>query len=678
MPSLNESLWDLARERATSAGFAIAGGCESHLRDLVDRLAGDVGDDEDRIALAQSYVRMLIAAMVDIAKARGMDALHEPTFFEGVARVGDPIARTQPFRIGGTRRSVVGREQIDGLKGCIKARHGVFDADDAPPAPPAPAAGTHLHPPGWTSAKPPERPQADAAPARDAEPATADPPRSAFAVLDCPPVVAAAVEFEIRIGLAAEQSPGVVGGPLVRPPSSVGAYTLAVQVVADGFALRDGETWRNVLSVTADAPYPTFVVHLTPKQQAEAVRPGVVQAIYSVDGHTMGFAVRPVAVVKQHGVHPPDAPPAGATGVDLTVPTQQIAADLTVRISTDARETGGLLWTFETPFADVSVPDEPIKTNIGDRPQAFAQQLVAKVNRKEGQPDLPVFLRGIGKTIANQIPDEFWTALHAVAGRSGGSPTVLLLSQEAYVPWELALVPDPLFDRDAPPFLSAQVTVGRWVLSKGTKLPPPASHDVEKMAVVSGEYKGPRFQRLLEAEREAADITGRYPYAVSVNADVPNVLACLQGTVEADLLHFAVHGMYDPDGVEEGLALVDGRFLDPMAVTGSTLARAPFVFLNACQVGSGSEILGDYAGMAAAFLAAGASGVIAPLWSIKDNIAHQVALDFYRTVSDGERPAAALRRARRDFSAPSPSPSGTTLAYQFFGHPALHLQMRKP
>jgi CHAT domain-containing protein len=111
-----------------------------------------------------------------------------------------------------------------------------------------------------------------------------------------------------------------------------------------------------------------------------------------------------------------------------------------------------------------------------------------------------------------------------------------------------------------------------------------------------------------------------------------------------------------------------------MHVKGSDLRAAPFVFLNACQVGQGQQILGDYAGLAEAFLYAGASAVVAPLWSVKDDVARTIALEFYQQVLGGDaRPADVLREARRRFTETA-TPSGTYLAYQFFGHPALRLR----
>jgi CHAT domain-containing protein len=141
-------------------------------------------------------------------------------------------------------------------------------------------------------------------------------------------------------------------------------------------------------------------------------------------------------------------------------------------------------------------------------------------------------------------------------------------------------------------------------------------------------------------------------------------------------LHFALHGTYAPEGMLEGLLLVDGERLDPMVVKGCAFARAPFVFLNACQVGSGNEVLGDYAGLAEAFLHAGAAAVIAPLWSIDDVAAKQLALRFYtRVLTEGAPPAAVLRDERRAYAGPDGDGAATRLAYQYFGHPALLLRV---
>ncbi|HSN85238.1 MAG TPA: CHAT domain-containing protein, partial [Thermoanaerobaculia bacterium] len=285
---------------------------------------------------------------------------------------------------------------------------------------------------------------------------------------------------------------------------------------------------------------------------------------------------------------------------------------------------------------------------------------------------------------SQKMPGSVWKALRAAARRTGEPPNVLILSEEAYIPWELAEMPKPLLDDSAPPFFAAQANLGRWAIRKrfedeegdGNKerptLPPPRELSVSAMAVVSGVYDDPDFRPLEQAVQETAELESLYG-ATRVNADFAQVSKCLKGDPGVEVLHFAVHGIYDPKGIQNGLILTDKQVLRPLYVRGRDLPRTPFVFLNACQVGTGNAILGDYSGLAEAFLYAGACGVIAPLWSVKDETARQIALDFYREIEAGGSPASFIRSERARFKDSPETVSATYLAYQFFGHPRLKL-----
>lgn len=506
-----------------------------------------------------------------------------------------------------------------------------------------------------------------------------DPPRSAYALLDCPGVVVAEEEFDLTVGISPTPTPGVTGDAMVRPESSVGPYTLSVQVVADGFRQVGAPgSWRQDLRVTAEAPYPTFVLRLAAEAQIERIRPKSIQAMYSVDGQTIGMAVRSVAVVRSADLVGQAEEEVLEAGVDITIPSEKTAPDLTVRILRSLSDGAGrLLWTFESPHR-IPAPDAPVVADIGRNPEAFAKQLVEQIAVHEGQPGLYQYLMGVGNTISDQVPQEFWEVLRAVARQIGDrAPSVMFLSEEPYVPWELAVV-DPPLDPDLPPFLSAQASVGRWVLGhRRPKLPPPLDVQVGALAVVWGVYDRQEW-RLVEAEDEAAQLQATFG-ALSVDAQAQAVIACLKGDPRAELLHFAVHGIYNPTGPKEGLILVDGRTLDPLEVRGVKFQTGPFVFLNACQVGTGTTVLGDYAGMAEAFLYAGAAGVVAPLWSIDDALAKDIALRFYQqTLVEGRAPAEVFRAERARFTDSPEVSSSTFLAYQFFGNPAMKLSRSSP
>ncbi len=555
-------------------------------------------------------------------------------------------------------------------------RRALSPVDGTPPPAPAPSApapaSRALFP-----AEAPEPPPVAANGDGGAEPEDErDPPRSAYGLLQSPDAVTVGVEFDLLIGLADHQQPGVAGGEFERPASDVGPYDLAIDVAADGFDLRDNESWRNTLHVTYDNPYPTRALHLTASSQDEQSRQTKLEATFVVGGQVVGLAVRYLHV------HVDEAERSGSThdarGVTMSIPSSELAPDLTITIRRWASESDGRLrWSVKSPHP-VALPEDE-ERNIGSSPDAFARDLVRQMMIREagGHPGMYAYLRGLGRAISRQIPLSVLQTLRAVADEvAPRTPTCLLLSEEPYVPWELAVV-DPPLDQSVPPFLGTQTVLGRWMLEDREPPPstPPTAVEMRSMAVVSGVYNKPPWPRLQEAEGEAADLAQAYG-AHAVDAAMAEVLACLhEGRPGADVLHFAVHGKYDPGGVQRGIALVDGQMLDPLQVEGDSLTRSTFVFLNACQVGAGEQLLGDYAGMAASFLRAGAAAVIAPLWSINDVFARKIANSFYEeTLLQGEDPAEFLMRARRAIADPEQT-SGTHLAYQFFGHPRMKLSL---
>jgi chaperonin GroEL len=543
----------------------------------------------------------------------------------------------------------------------------------SPPRARPPRAGRpSLRPPG---ASPPDGagPPPDLGPPEPIAPAAEGGP---YALLDCDDAVVGGIEFTLRIGLSPSPVAGVLGPPLVLPPDTGTTYSLSVHVVAQGFMLSPDETWRQVLQVTPEEPYPVVALHLTPHLGGDQARVRKVQATYSVGGQTIGFASRSVLIMRSAdgvAVIPNPDPP---SGMAVSLPTGQIAADLTVHImSAGDGNDGNFVWTFESPHRGVTLPTKPEPCTLGSTPQAFAESVVEGLSPRVDKPDFELFLTGVGSWVADHVPTMFWGLLEAVAGHCDGPrPTILIHSAEPYVPWELALLPTPL-DPHAPPHLGAQATVGRWVLSQTGKppLPPPQSKHVNAFAIVWGKYPYGTADRLKEAEAEAADLADTYlGRTTPVDATLPKVAACLKGTPEADVLHFAVHGDYKPGTQEDGLFLTDKERLHPIAVRGATLRLKPFVFLNACQVGMGSKILGDYAGLAEAFLYAGASGVVAPIWSIGDGRARKFATTFYAAAFADASPAEALREAR-DALAVDGQPALAALAYQYFGSPTMSL-----
>ncbi len=544
-------------------------------------------------------------------------------------------------------------------------------------------------PPSHRRRPPAEPPPTDAAAGALPPPTgTADPPRVSYAHLVAPDAVVAAVPFELDVGLGAAPDADVGGAPIVRPAWSVGAYTLTIQLLADGFEpLEPGpDPWRIDLDVTADAPYPTRIVKLRATEADRPIRGRQIRATYSVEGQVMGVATRQIVVVddavRLQALQPIEPRPPAT----LSTPRGEEAPDLTVTIEHQEDESGGSFWLQLLTRDGMGIrPDSTaLPIDLGSGAQEFLQGVIESVRANEGKASMRPALVGIGHQIARQLPQRFWDVFGQVAAAAAPRPPAIqILSAEAHIPWELAVLPSEvaLVDRAAPRFLGAQANVARWVIGEPPpRVPPPARLGVATLAVISGVFTGP--SRLEEAEAEADAMEDEFA-ADRIQAVDEAVLACLSHAPAYDVIHFAVHGTYaepgTPGAVQPRILLADGTFLDENTVIGlEPLSGTPLVFLNACQVGSGHQVLGDYAGMAAAFLYAGAAAVIAPLWSIDDAAAREIALRFYQRVFAGASPAEALRMERASFLTSPETASSTFLAYQYYGHPSLKIERGGP
>ena len=501
--------------------------------------------------------------------------------------------------------------------------------------------------------------------------------RGFYGRIDAPDKFVVAIPAEVTIGIAAGSDPKVIGTHIELPESIGPEFILTVQLVADGFDLVDeNASWRHDLAVTKQQPHPATRLLVRAVRLEGDLEIRRLRVLYSVAGQVIGIAERAVAVVADVAMQAPPPRVDSAARAAMAVPVSEEPADLTIVILHDpAGERGHLLWAFSSPHPNVGIPSTDLTTDVGLSPEAFAQRLRAEVEAAEATPGQPVLretLRGIARKVTAEMPAQIWPILSSVAERLGVAPTVLLLSQEPYVPWELAEMPTPV-DPALPPFLGAQTVIGRWVFGQDKpKMPPPAEVAMGSMAVVYGEYQHARLAKLVEADEERASLEHDYP-AFPVRATLPAVIELLRGQPSAEVMHFAIHGRFQ-GSAGAGLLMEDGAALSSLAVTGTDLGAGPFVFLNACQVGAGEEMLGDYSGMAEAFLRAGASAVVAPLWSVRDGVAKDVALRFYPgALTEGASPAELLRRERARFAAAGDPATATHLAYLFYGHPAFHL-----
>jgi tetratricopeptide (TPR) repeat protein len=114
-------------------------------------------------------------------------------------------------------------------------------------------------------------------------------------------------------------------------------------------------------------------------------------------------------------------------------------------------------------------------------------------------------------------------------------------------------------------------------------------------------------------------------------------------------VHFACHGMHDPDDpASSHLVLYDG----PLSVTSiaeQDLSGAELAFLSACHTARGTSALADEAiHLAAAFQLAGFQHVVGTLWSLADGPAPDITRDFYQALKTSDQGTGGSARALHD------------------------------
>ncbi len=361
----------------------------------------------------------------------------------------------------------------------------------------------------------------------------------------------------------------------------------------------------------------------------------------------------------------PFAPPK----IDLSFPKENV--DLTIQLNYSDNT---LKWNIASQKNDVPQSYSiPLKNYAN--PKEFVAQLGSDLENYEYSGKLAKnTLETKGKSIANLMPPEFFDLIRKIAKDLDRKPNVLLLTDEPYIPWELALM-DKSIDEAFQPFLFCQVNIGRWWI--GNSIPPPLSHiDIRKISAVAADYSEDSYQEALEnALKERLFLKQEFK-ATPVEASKESIEGLIStDPVPGHLIHFALHGLSDPKANEQSIILKDGEHIKPEALIGHyRMGDTPyfsFFFLNACQVGIAGNALGQASGFPGILLSKGTKGFIAPLWSVDDVQALEFAKKFYRKVLKNKNSVGkTLREIRNEFNEEE---NVTALAYIYYGHPSLKL-----
>ncbi|HXH39428.1 MAG TPA: CHAT domain-containing protein, partial [Thermoanaerobaculia bacterium] len=223
----------------------------------------------------------------------------------------------------------------------------------------------------------------------------------------------------------------------------------------------------------------------------------------------------------------------------------------------------------------------------------------------------------------------------------------------------LIIIPDHLVA--SVPFAALRTGSGKYLLetveivmapSSAFALTPPRGIDATAVAVVGDpafdRSRFPDLPSLPAALREAKDVAALYPTATLLTGTSATRDSVLSAMKDSSIVHLASHAVVvggdsrkshlvlAPSGTDPGMLFLSD--LDR-----HVLRRAAIVVVAGCNTAVSGHETTNVGSLALAFLAAGASNVIATLHDVDDNVAATFSANFHHELKRGATPAAALR-----------------------------------
>ncbi len=241
-----------------------------------------------------------------------------------------------------------------------------------------------------------------------------------------------------------------------------------------------------------------------------------------------------------------------------------------------------------------------------------------------------------------------------------GLETIQVISDEPFIPWELAYLkePDKKAVRDS--YFLAEKGLVRW-LAEADRFPPlklrlrdgKASYVIPDYPPASG-YQLPGAQAECTMLQEVLAATAVVPASSEVQdaMEIPG---------RFDILHFACHGLADSTSIWDSGLMMQGQMktnayrqdnlmssqVEAFADLQEPHAPGPLVFLNACQVGRQGYSLTGTGGFARAFVKSGAGAFVSTHWSVGDLSALDFSKTFYEQLLEGKNMMTAVAAARQ-------------------------------
>ncbi|MEP6762725.1 MAG: CHAT domain-containing protein [Gemmatimonadaceae bacterium] len=518
--------------------------------------------------------------------------------------------------------------------------------------------------------------------------------------VNVPRLVLPSEKFSVEVGLAAAPVEGVEGGKAVV---AFGALELTValdiQIDCAGFT-RDKKAIEQLIVSRSDPFAKRVKFWLTaealPVNANEDLR--AIHIRLSRSGIVCGTATVRILVqrTKAAVAIPPNTNAPPVTTINSTTPNIDLTLSAVWQGDNEASHT--LCWSYASPHKFDAPKGKMVRSSTDLASMAIG--IVDELAAADTHDGIELAVGGIAASIKNEIPAGVFEVLASVtkavrAARGDlAIPTLLLLTQEARVPWELSLLPDEQVVNADAPFLNTHFIVSRWLLDDNVRALPPSDSVAQDFAAIFGEYSNSDLTALPYAQKEAAALQKHQAHTfAATRKEIVDILSNKAQTEEGKdlapgVIHFSGHGEANrTNAASANLMLNDGT---PLSMTLFLNAPAlkkfhPLVFLNACQLGAGTTSLGQSGGFASFCVRAQCSAVVAPLWSVDDEVAYDVSTKFYDDVlSDAGKQGISVAEAmfnsrQKPFTAitttnakgeTSTYVTATRLAYLVYGHPA--------
>jgi len=276
------------------------------------------------------------------------------------------------------------------------------------------------------------------------------------------------------------------------------------------------------------------------------------------------------------------------------------------------------------------------------------------------------------KLVPVEIQQRLWKARNTLQA-------IQVISDEPFIPWELLYLKQP--GKPAKPDSCFLVEKGmlRWVSNMGFAPTHIRLRDNHFKFVVP-KYPESSGHALPGAQAEAKMLKKKFG-ATAIKPDSKSVKKVLSTPGTADILHFACHGLADPESIWNSGLMMQGKMQDgeykkdnlnnewtsTFADLRDESGGAPMVFLNACQIGRQGYNLTGTGGFAQAFVRAGASAFIGSHWSVGDAPAVAFSQTLYtELLENGATMMDAVSKARQ---AAKNNKEVTWLAYAVYADP---------